>query len=121
MSGNGSSYLKKHDPIARLHFVMFLQSVQDGEVEPHLVIFSYKPWFLLSGEVNSHDIRYWNAENPGLFHEFPLLDEKIGIWCVISACCEIPTTSREELSINNVLCRDTDCIWSGGQCFSASV
>jgi len=43
MSGNCSSYLKEHDPIARLHFVMFLQSVQDGEVEPYLVIFSYEP------------------------------------------------------------------------------
>jgi hypothetical protein len=56
MSGNGSSYLKEHDPIARLHLCnLFLQPVQDGEVEPHLVIFSYEPWFLLSGEVNSQN------------------------------------------------------------------
>lgn len=123
MSGSGSSYLEEHDPIARLHFCnLFLQSVQDGEVEPHLVIFSYEPWFLLSGEVNSQNIQEWSAENPGLIHEFPLLDEKIGVWCVMSACCEISTTSREELlSVNNVLCRDTDCIWSGGQRYLASV
>ena len=58
MSGNGSSYLKERDPLARLYFCnLFLQSVQDGEVEPHLVIFSYEPWFLLSGEVNSQDIQ----------------------------------------------------------------
>ena len=34
--------LKEHDLIGRLHFYsQFLQSVHDGEVEPHLVFFFY--------------------------------------------------------------------------------
>jgi len=46
VSGKGSSHLKEHDPITRLHFCnLFLQPVQDGEVEPHLVIFSLNPGF----------------------------------------------------------------------------
>jgi len=58
MSGNGSSYLKERDPVARLYFCnLFLQSLQDGEVEPHFVVFSYEPWFLLNGEVNSQNIQ----------------------------------------------------------------
>jgi hypothetical protein len=64
-------------PLQDYIFVICFFSLRDGEVEPHLVIFSYKPWFLLSGEVNCHDIEYWSAENPELFHEFLLLDKKL--------------------------------------------
>jgi hypothetical protein len=78
--------LKEHDPVARIHFCnWFHQSVHDGEVDPQLVFFSYKPWFSLCGEVNSQNNQFWSAENPGLIHELPLHGEKTGVWCVMSA------------------------------------
>jgi hypothetical protein len=35
--------------------------------------------------VNSQKSCYWSAENPRLINELPLHDEKISIWCAISA------------------------------------
>jgi hypothetical protein len=78
--------LKEHDPVARINFCYwFLQSIHDGEVDPQLVFFSDETWFSLCGEVNSQNNRFWSAENPRHIHEFPLHDEKIGVWCAISA------------------------------------
>ena len=38
--------LKEHDPVARIHFYSpFLQSVYDGESDPHLAFFLMKPYF----------------------------------------------------------------------------
>jgi hypothetical protein len=35
--------------------------------------------------VNSHNSQYCSAENPRLIHELPPHDEKLGVWCAISA------------------------------------
>jgi hypothetical protein len=35
--------------------------------------------------VNSQNNWYWSAENPRLIHRLLLCDEKVGVWCVISA------------------------------------
>jgi hypothetical protein len=79
--------LKEHDPVRRIRFCdWFLQSVLDGEVDPQLVFFSDEAWFSLRGKMNSQNNWYWYAENPRLFHEFPLHDKRIGVWCAISAC-----------------------------------
>ena len=60
---------KEHDLATRIHFCnQFLQSVHNGEVDLHLVFFSYKACFLLRREVNSRNTQYWSIENPGLMH-----------------------------------------------------
>jgi hypothetical protein len=41
--------------------------------------------FHLSGYVNSQNSRYWATENPHGLHEQPLHDQKIGVWCGVSA------------------------------------
>jgi hypothetical protein len=35
--------------------------------------------------LNSQNNWYWGAENPRCIHKLPLHDEKIGVWCAISA------------------------------------
>jgi hypothetical protein len=48
------------------------------------VCFSDEDCFHLSGYVNSQNSRFWNSENPQLFHEVSLHSLKIGCWCAIS-------------------------------------
>jgi hypothetical protein len=77
--------LKEHDLVARIIFCYwFLWSIHDGEVDPQLVFFSNDAWFSLCREVNSQNNQ--NPENPRLIiHGLPLHDERIDVWCVISA------------------------------------
>jgi hypothetical protein len=49
------------------------------------VFFFDEAWFSFRGEVNSQTNRYWNAENPRIIHELPRHDEKIDVWCAVSA------------------------------------
>jgi hypothetical protein len=35
--------------------------------------------------VNSQNSRNWSAENPGFIQELALHDERMGVWCAISA------------------------------------
>jgi hypothetical protein len=45
-----------------------------------------KSWFYLNEHVNMmHNSWYWCLENPGVLHEAPLHDPKVGVWCGISA------------------------------------
>ena len=60
------------------------RSVHDREVDPQFMFFSDEAWFSLHGELNFQNTRYWNAENPGLTHEYPPHDE-IFVWCTMSA------------------------------------
>jgi hypothetical protein len=109
--------LKEHDPVARIHFCnWYLQSVRDGEVDPHLVFFSSEAWFSLREEANSQNSRYCSPENQRLIHELPFHGEKLGFWCAMTARREISTISGQELQrANNMLRRD--CFRSGGQHF----
>lgn len=47
--------------------------------------FTDEAWFHLSGYVNTQNSRYWAAVNPHVIHETPLYDEKVGVWCAVSA------------------------------------
>jgi hypothetical protein len=64
---------------------LFLQSVQDGKVDPHFMFFYDDAWFSLPGEVNSQNNQYSSAESPELIHELPLHDENRGVRCVTGA------------------------------------
>jgi hypothetical protein len=57
----------------------------DGEIDPTLYFMSDEAWFHLSGHVNSQNTRYWSAEDPHNLHQVPLHDQKIGVWCPVSA------------------------------------
>ena len=78
--------LQPRDDQARINFCNWiLQHIVDGIVNPHLLIFSDEAWFHLSGHVSSQNHRYWSTENPRLIHEVPLHDQKIGVWCAVTA------------------------------------
>jgi predicted transcriptional regulator len=63
----------------------FLKKIVEGELDQTLYFMSDESWFHLSGHVNSQDTRYWSAENPHNLHQVPLHDQKIGVWCAVSA------------------------------------
>ena len=63
----------------------FNTQVHDGILDPQLTFFTDEAWFNLSGYVNSQNNRHWGAENPHVTFEIPLHDQKIGVWCAISA------------------------------------
>jgi hypothetical protein len=70
----------------RTHFCnWFLQAVHDGVLDPKLTFFTDEAWFHLSGYINAQNIRYWSNINPRQTFEVPLHDQKIGVWCAITA------------------------------------
>jgi hypothetical protein len=64
---------------------MDLQAVHDGILDPKLTFFTDEAWFHLSGYINVQNNRYWSSINPRQTFEVPLHDQKIGVWCVITA------------------------------------
>jgi hypothetical protein len=45
---------------------------------------SDEAWFHVSGNVNAHNSRIWDTENPHVLHQRPLHDIKVGVWCAVS-------------------------------------
>jgi hypothetical protein len=41
--------------------------------------------FYSNEHISMHSNQYWSSENPGVLHEAPLHDSKVGFWCRISA------------------------------------
>jgi hypothetical protein len=81
--------LQPCDPRSRIHFCSwFLQSVHDGEVDPHLTFVCVhacvcvgtcvcfcvcnEASFHLCGHVSSCNSKYWISVNPHLIHKVPL-------------------------------------------------
>jgi hypothetical protein len=58
----------------------FLQAVHDGVLDPKLTFFTDQAWFHLSGYINAQNNRYWSSINPR-----QTFDQKIGVWCAITA------------------------------------
>jgi hypothetical protein len=70
----------------RTHFRnWFLQAVHDGILDPKLTCFTDEAWFHLSWYINAQINRYWSSINPKQTFEVSLHDQKIGVWCAITA------------------------------------
>jgi hypothetical protein len=63
----------------------FRQFVRNGvDILENVFFFFDEACFHLSGYVNSQIFRFWNSENPLLFHKVPLHSQKISCWYAIS-------------------------------------
>jgi hypothetical protein len=63
----------------------FLRAVHDSVLDPELKFFTDEAWFYLSGYIIVQNNRYWSSINPRQTFEVPLHDQKIGVWCAITA------------------------------------
>jgi hypothetical protein len=63
----------------------FISHVHDGLLDPKLTTFTDEADFNLSGYVTSQNNRYRSSENPQALIQLPLHNQKIGVWCAISA------------------------------------
>jgi hypothetical protein len=78
--------IEEYDYGRRTHFCnWFLQAVHDGALDPKLTFFTEEAWFHLSGYINAQSNKYWSSINPKQTFEVPLHDQKIGVWCAITA------------------------------------
>jgi hypothetical protein len=57
----------------------------DGVRDPKLTFFTDEAWFHLSGYISAQNSKYWRSINPKQTFEVPLHDQKIGVWCAITA------------------------------------
>jgi hypothetical protein len=56
--------LQPRDSASRINFCnWFLQTVHEGEVDPHLTSFSEEAWFHFHGHVSSQNNWYWSSVN----------------------------------------------------------
>jgi hypothetical protein len=70
----------------RTHFCNWcLQAVHDGVLDPKLTFFADEAWFHLSGYIIAQNNWYWSSINPKQTFEVLLHDQKIGVWCAITA------------------------------------
>lgn len=79
--------LKSADAPQRFEFCnwLFNEIVMNG-LDLDFFFMSDEAWFHLNGYVNSQNNRFWASENPYHFHQTPLHDQKVGVWCAVSAC-----------------------------------
>jgi hypothetical protein len=63
----------------------FLQLVHDSLLDLKHTFFSDEVWFHLSRYISAQNNRYWSSINLRQTFEVPLHDQKIGVWCAITA------------------------------------
>lgn len=77
--------LKEADKPLRVAFCrQFLQILKNDENQLNFLMMTDEAHFHLSGYVNKQNYRYWSDVNPQQFHERPLHDEKVTVWCGVS-------------------------------------
>jgi hypothetical protein len=62
-----------------------LQNVHEGLVDPQLLFKTDGAYFHLSGYVNSQNMQIWSDEKTHAFHQVPLRNIQVGVWCAASA------------------------------------
>jgi hypothetical protein len=62
-----------------------LQAVHDSVLDQKLTFFTDEAWFHLNGYINAQNKRYWSSINPKQTFDVPLHDQKICVWCAITA------------------------------------
>lgn len=78
--------LKEADKLVRVAFCrQFLQILENDDNQLNFLLMTDEAHFHLSGFVNKQNHRYWAAENPQQFHEKPLHDLRVTVWCGVSA------------------------------------
>jgi hypothetical protein len=78
--------LRQEDKAKHVYYCTWLlQTIVSGLLDPLLYFMSGEAWFYLSGHVNSQNTRYWSVDYPNTIHLQPLHDQKIGVWCAVSA------------------------------------
>jgi pimeloyl-CoA synthetase len=56
-----------------------------GVLDSELTFFSDEAWFHLTGYISTQNSGYWSSTNLKQTLELPLHDQKIGVWCAITA------------------------------------
>lgn len=78
--------LNPTDHVAHINFCYWmLQSVLEGSVNPMLLFMTDKTWFHVHAFVNAQDTHHWNTVNPHAVYEVPFHNQKVGVWCAVSA------------------------------------
>jgi hypothetical protein len=78
--------IEESDDERRMYFCsLFLQAVHDGVLDPKVTFFTDEACFHLSGYINAQNNRYWSSINLRQTFEVPLHNQKIGVWCAITA------------------------------------
>lgn len=78
--------LKPPDKVRRLNYGNWVvQMAEEHDDFWRKIIMSDEAHFTLNGTVNKQNCRFYAAENPELFEEQPLYDQKVTVWCGICA------------------------------------
>lgn len=78
--------LKENDSARRIDFCDEMMRLYDiDRTFFHNIIFSDEATFQLTGEVNTHNCRYWSDKNPRWMRdEHTQYPEKLNVWCGFS-------------------------------------
>lgn len=74
------------DKVNRLNFCrQYLEILNNNEAILDKLVMSDEAHFHLSGYVNKQNFRYWAEHNPRKLNEQPFYDQKVTVWCGVSA------------------------------------
>jgi len=93
--------LKRGDPERRLAFAEdYLTRVELNPEWIDTIFWTDEAHFTLSSQVNTWNSRIWANENPHMFVQEPLHDEKVTVWCGVTSEFIIGPNFFEEVNDN---------------------